>query len=364
MSVTNISEKVRYLLWAKSAGRCEFDGCNKPLWRDGLTQIEMNFADMAHIIGDRSDGPRGDVILSAEYCNDVSNLMLMCLDHHRMIDQITKTYSEDVLRQMKQVHEARVERQTAVKPDKTSNVVIYKGNIGVHQPKIDYQDAWLAMYPNWYPSNRLPIELSLTNSQVQDYESDYWRLEERNLERQFNAKVKPLTDNTGARNHFSVFAIGPQPLLIKLGSMFSDIHPAEVYQLHREPPTWEWQPEPDEFEYLIEEPENIEGNVALNLSLSATIDSSRINSVLGNQKFLEWKITLENPHNDYLRSRTQLQMFRVVFRNLLNKIKGRHGEDAVIHIFPAVPVSVAVEIGRVWQPKQICRWLFMTKIEN
>src|SRR6266498_1537541 len=99
MSVSKIPEKVRYLLWAKSAGRCEFDGCNKLLWHDGLTKIEMSFADVAHIIGGRPGGPRGNVILSTEYCNDVSNLMLMCLDHHRMIDRITETYGDDVLRQ-------------------------------------------------------------------------------------------------------------------------------------------------------------------------------------------------------------------------------------------------------------------------
>ena len=133
MSIRNISQKVRYLLWAKSAGRCEFDGCNKPLWRDGLTQIEMNFSDVAHIIGDSPDGPRGDVILSDEYCNNVSNLMLMCLDHHRMIDQITSVYSDGVLRQMKEIHEERIERLTEIMPDKTSHVIIYKGIIGEHQ---------------------------------------------------------------------------------------------------------------------------------------------------------------------------------------------------------------------------------------
>src|SRR5688572_18585103 len=141
MSVSKIEEKVRYLLWAKSAGRCEFDGCNKLLWHDELTKIEMNFADVAHIIGDRPGGPRGNPKLSRVYCNDVSNLMLMCLDHHRMIDRILEMYSDDNLRQMKIIHEERMERLTEIKPDKTSHVLIYKGVIGEHQPKIDYREA-------------------------------------------------------------------------------------------------------------------------------------------------------------------------------------------------------------------------------
>ena len=185
MSETKIPEKVRYLLWAKSAGRCEFDGCNKPLWRDGLTQIEMNFSDVAHIIGDQPKGPRGHAILSEKYRSDVNNIMLMCLDHHRMIDQIVKNYSEETLRKMKIQHEEQVEILTSLTPDKTSNVIIYQGRIGGKQPKIELRDAWLAMLPEWYPASHLPIELGFENSSFEDIEEEYWRIEETNLDSQF-----------------------------------------------------------------------------------------------------------------------------------------------------------------------------------
>jgi hypothetical protein len=42
---------------------------------------------------------------------------------------------------------------------------------------------------------------------------------------------------------------------------------------------------------------------------------------------------------------------RQTLRGLLNEIKAAHGEAEEIAVFPAVPVSVAVEIGRVWMPK-------------
>lgn len=38
-------------------------------------------------------------------------------------------------------------------------------------------------------------------------------------------------------------------------------------------------------------------------------------------------------------------------RYLFDKIKATHGQNATIHLFPACPVSVAIEIGRVWMPK-------------
>ncbi len=351
MSIADIPEKVRSLLWAKTAGRCEYNGCNEALWMDGLTKLEMNFADVAHIIGDRPEGPRGHEVLSPQYCSDISNLMLMCLNHHRMIDEILQNHSDEELRQMKNAHEERIERLTSIRPERTSHVLIYRGSIGQHQPKIDFQDAWAAMAPSWYPSSRLPIELGLTRSTLRDHENDFWHVEERNLERQFNANVKPLIDSDREANHVSVFAFAPQPLLVKLGALLSDIYPAEIYQPHREPQTWEWQPSPEGFDYVVEEPSLHRGTVALNLSLSAAISRERIRRGLDGDEFSEWKMTIANPQNDYLQSRGQLQMFRTVLRQLLNRIKAEHGEGAVVHLFPAVPASVAVEVGRVWQSK-------------
>jgi hypothetical protein len=38
-------------------------------------------------------------------------------------------------------------------------------------------------------------------------------------------------------------------------------------------------------------------------------------------------------------------------RRLFNDIKMAHGENAIINVFPAMPVALAVELGRVWMPK-------------
>ncbi len=40
-----------------------------------------------------------------------------------------------------------------------------------------------------------------------------------------------------------------------------------------------------------------------------------------------------------------------LMRTLYDQIKAFHGQGAIIHVFPAVPASVAVEIGRVRMPK-------------
>lgn len=352
MSVSDIPEKVRYLLWAKSAGRCQY--CNKPVWRDEHTQIELNFGEVAHIIGDRPDGPRGHPELSAEYCRDINNLMLLCPDHHTLIDELYEKHTIEDLREKKREHELRIEQATAALPNQKSQVIIYRGNVGHTMPKIDIEDAMSAMYPEWFPVSRHPTILGMDNSALYDDEDDYWKHEEQNLIRQFNTKVLSLLDGA-ERNHFSIFAFAPQPLLIKLGTLIPDLFPAIVYQLHRTPQNpWKWQDAPEEFNFCYEPSETAYPIVALNISLSATIDDSRIERVMSGKDYSIWHLWREpndGADTDFLKAPSQTALFRRRFRQLLDEIKLNHGEDAEIHVFPIVPVAIAVEMGRVWQSK-------------
>src|SRR5688500_4929643 len=46
-------------LWGRAAGRCEFAGCNRPLWKSTVTQEPVNVAQQAHIYSFSELGPRG-----------------------------------------------------------------------------------------------------------------------------------------------------------------------------------------------------------------------------------------------------------------------------------------------------------------
>ncbi len=147
-----------------------------------------------------------------------------------------------------------------------------------------------------------------------------------------------------------MFALAPQPLLIELGRFLCDILPAEVHQRHREPATWAWQPDQPGIEFRLSEPTGARGAVALVLALSATVVDERVLTVLGPGAAI-WSITAEGPHNDIMRRSDDLATFRRHLRAMLDRIKAVHGEDALINVFPALPVSAAVEVGRVWMPK-------------
>lgn len=350
MSVSHIPEKVKIRLWGKAAGRCQYEGCNKPLWYDSLTKAEFNISYIAHIIADQPGGPRGHETLSEELKDDISNLMLMCDEHHRLIDrEDVKGHPVQRLRQMKAKHESRIELLGSLQENVQSHVILYGANVGEHNSNVSWEKATPAMVPCWYPAEKSAIVLGVKNSMFEDYEPHFWLMEIENLKRQFEKTVKTRL-NSGELEHISIFALAPQPLLIELGRLFSDIPTAEVYQLHREPANWAWQEHPSNFDYLVHEPEKRHTLVAVNLSLSATIENSRIISILGEDVSI-WTLTIGQPYNEYLKSREQLTMFRERFRKLLDRIKAVHGQDTIIHLFPAGPVAVAVEIGRIWMPK-------------
>jgi hypothetical protein len=150
--------------------------------------------------------------------------------------------------------------------------------------------------------------------------------------------------------HLSVFALAPQPLLIELGRLLGDIVAADVRQLQREPQGWAWRADGPAVCYRVRKADRGGGLVALVLAVSATVTDERIFVALGPETAI-WAIEADRPHNDIMKRSADLAEFRRLLRFTFNAIKAAHGEQATIHIFPALPVSAAVEVGRVWMPK-------------
>ena len=65
---------------------------------------------------------------------------------------------------------------------------------------------------------------------------------------------------------------------------------------------------------------------------------------------------MPQPHNDVIVRRSQLRTFRQTLRRLLDRVKEVHGQNTRLHVFPAMPVSTAVEFGRVRMPKAEMPW--------
>ena len=347
-----LTTRTRCVLWARAAGRCEYRGCNKVLIGDLISGSEdKNFGLVAHIVADTPNGPRGDAVRSPQLSDDVKNLMLLCATHHKLIDVDEKErHSEGRLLLMKAEHEARVETTTAVAHDQASHVLRYSATIGNRETPMAYEEVATAMLPDRYPAaGRRTIDIEIRGTDYRDHEREYWEVQSESLRRQFDRKVHERIESRDVC-HLSVFALAPQPLLIELGRLLGDIVPLDVYQLHREPRGWRWTEDGEEIEFEVDRPVTAAGPVALVLAVSATVNNERIVDVLG-QDVAVWKIQAKNAHNDAMKRRKDLRKFRELMRATLDEIKATCGERRVVNVFPALPVSAAVEVGRVWMPK-------------
>lgn len=344
----NVSPQTITKLWAKAAGRCEYDGCNKLLYKDDLTSEDINRGFVAHIIAASPDGPRGDEVLSAQLVDDISNVMLMCHDHHRLIDhEQVAEHTVDRLCAMKKKHEDRVREVTEIDAAKISVPVVYGTNIGQEAVSIPRRELAQAMLPKNYPTENA-VTISCQNSGIHDSQELFWQVEVAQLMQKYNESLKPLIGKEDI-DCVSVFALAPQPLLVKLGTMLSDLHKVKVYQKHREPDTWKWQEITKPNPMRIVRPQDTSKTPVLVFSLSAKAISNRVRKRFGNDASI-WEVTAEDPNNDMLRSADQLAEFRQLTRKVLDDINASSAFDSV-KVFMAMPAACAVELGRVWMPK-------------
>lgn len=349
---TKVPQKVQSALWARSAGRCQYRGCNHDLVGDLISGNENAlFGFIAHIIADSADGPRGDPIRSPQLAKSLDNLMLMCAVHHKLIDVDSLVdHPEALLVEMKAEHEARVAMLAGIDMDRASHVLRFGASIGANEALVSTRAIFAAMPPDHHPASMQTIDLEMTGHAFADSDPAFWVMQQTNLQRNFAARVGGRIERQDIR-HLSVFALAPQPLLIELGRLLCDIVPMVVHQRHREPSTWTWQRDGARVRYQTTEPASgRSGVVALKLGVSATITDDRIERVVGNDAAI-WSLCAEAPHNDIVRSPEDQAAYRTALRRLFDAIKARHGDRVVVHLFPALPASLAVETGRVWMPK-------------
>jgi hypothetical protein len=346
-----VSERNRLILWTRAGGNCQYLGCNKPLLGDIVSGAEkLNTAYIAHIVAAAPDGPRGDLERSHALADDINNLMLLCDAHHRLIDREDVVgHPEARLQAMKAAHESRIASVTAIDANRGTHLLHYAARIGDHDCPVSSALSRAAVLPARYPLDQ-PLTLELKDCSFTEDDPAYWQFQQEHLVRQFNLRVGERL-RQGEVRHLSVFAIAPQPLLITLGSLLSDIPDVEVRQISREPKGWAWRETWPKIAFASRDAaEGPAARVALNLGVSARIDDARITQVLGSEVPI-WAVEAENPGNDVLGRPTCLATFRSLLRRAFAAIRLAHGADAEIHVFPALPVAMAIEVGRVRMPK-------------
>lgn len=352
MSKNQLNPVAKRELWFNAHGRCEM--CNKPLYRDGVTMLKVNLSDYAHIIADSPEGPRGDIELSPMMAKDPSNYILLCKDHHRLIDSAggVKKFGVELLHQYKKDHEGRIEYVTGLSPEKKSLVVCYAPKIGDRLPSITTSETTDTIFPEMYPMTPEPIRLDARNIPYTDNQRKYWEVLPDILIENFKLR---LADKIVSAPHISLFAIAPQPLLILLGTLIGDLYKVEIMQKQRKTKSWKWLSRAKKNEFHFIRPDNKQLEPVLIFALSASDILERVKRQMG-EGFSYWIITCDKPNRDMMKTKLQLSKFG----ELLNVAISEINEASVgkfLHIFPAMPVSACVMFGHIRLHKADLPWV-------
>lgn len=345
----HIPAHTKFELWSKAGGRCQFRGCNKELWEDGLTCSKLNLSNIAHIVSWTPTGPRGDKVRSPLLATAISNLMLTCQKHNKVIDsyEYVKDYPESLLLKMKEEHEDRIKIATSIVPENKTTPLVYMSKIFDSKMNISDIEIKNAAFPNFYPKIDEKIYFNL---EVSDTDSDFWNTEQKNLDIYFTRKLKPKLED-GTINHLSIFGFAPQPLLIYLGYLLGDKYSIDIYPLQRNPKEWKWRETgPEKVNYKITYPSDLKYQPVLTISLSDKIAEERVSaSIDGN--YSRWDVSIEKPDREFLTNKEYLYEFSRVVSALLDEIKNAHGISTELRVIPVMPIATSIEFGRRIDPK-------------
>lgn len=95
--------------------------------------FDVSIGEMAHIVGwsKAAKSPRGQAELALDDRNTVDNLVLLCADHHKIVDTkaLLEEFTLERLMQHKANHEQRIHHLTALQIDSKSVVLRMLGGI-------------------------------------------------------------------------------------------------------------------------------------------------------------------------------------------------------------------------------------------
>lgn len=341
-------------LWSRNAGRCAI--CNKILYENTSTGDKVNIGQFAHIIAFRDGGPRADELVPESYKQDVSNIMLLCHACHKTVDSDAIKYTATILKEIKARHEEKIKLQTAPTSNRQRRIFIFEAPVATQITPIRVEDTVEALFPEQFPMNdHIHLTVPMTLESESDHE--YWQRAKDFIDVEFKCYIYRKLDEFPK---LAIFGMAPQPLLLYLGWKIGDKYNHQIFQRHRsQEQLWKWlQKNITEPSFQIVAPtgteiENIRDDSRIVLSLSVSFDiSARVQSYLNSKNGdLHWQIrTIREPSTEYVSSENQLHEFQQLVLKVLNDISQKVGRKP-IHLYLAVPVSLAVAFGMSILPK-------------
>ena len=113
----NYTPKTLKILFGSSGNQCAHPECTNNVIEPATDKSDAAvIAQICHIYAFSTDGPRGKTGLTNKELNSPENLILLCPNHHVVVDKQHETYPIELLKQWKREHEAKV-RENRISAD-------------------------------------------------------------------------------------------------------------------------------------------------------------------------------------------------------------------------------------------------------
>lgn len=339
----SIDSNTKVLLFAKTAGRCEM--CNDLIIKDNITNRDVNWGEMAHIYAFSKNGPRAKT--DKLHNNNIDNLFLACPNCHTKIDKKIQEddYTVESLLELKKDHESRIKLATSISSRQQTKILKMIANVNDEIVKLNDFDMFQALIDSkLIMSDDKNEEIDFTNTSGQN-NSAYWKSKKQEIDEIVNKFYSDLKRQK--LEHASVFAIGPMPLLMYLGSLLDNKIKTKFFQRHRDGEGWSWNKGTPkaEYDFKLSKKGSDKKKVSLLLSLSGIIDRNLLPDKTKENYMYELSLK-GNPNYNFLRTEKDLFNFEKAFSTAISEIKNKHNGLTSIDVFPAVPAPVAIICGR------------------
>ncbi|MDL1985336.1 MAG: HNH endonuclease [Deltaproteobacteria bacterium] len=108
----NYSQKTLKVLFALSGNQCAHPECTNPLIASPTEESDaFVVAHICHIYAVSNNGARGKSGLTEKELNSPENLILLCQNHHAIVDGQHETYPAETLKLWKQQHETEIQKR-------------------------------------------------------------------------------------------------------------------------------------------------------------------------------------------------------------------------------------------------------------
>lgn len=150
MNRETIPNNVKRKLWADCAGYCQNPQCNEYL----LVVIKdkvVSLADIAHIIGYSENGPRSEHELAQIIeKNGSSNLLMLCLECHKIVDELEQHFTVEQMMMWKTLHLQRIES--------LFSVPIFENELELLKEVNDLLDENKSIFESYGPFSKSALE--------------------------------------------------------------------------------------------------------------------------------------------------------------------------------------------------------------